>query len=338
MRPRSPERPRGVLRKRPRDRDGALAHPEAARHRTRARVAFAADVDAVLGVADALVDRTPHGDPQRCGGCGLHCLGARYACAACEASARASAGRDDDDPRDAFALCAVCFAAHVRVAYRDAIDDASAAGVSSPGRTLRDETASPATASARGDAADIIRAARELAASRGEEDEEEDDGLLEDDEAIDVDDRSTDAAAPSPDPDGNRLAGDLAASSTGFENEGDGEPLPPSPAAFAGVHEHSPGHFRRLGDDDAAAMDVTLAERRAFRRETGDDAEKGATGSSGRDGASDDDFAHPALALEAEDGASLVRVGVGAPAGLKPDGGVVSGKSGETWDYVSEII
>ena len=39
-----------------------------------------------------------------------------------------------------------------------------------------------------------------------------------------------------------------------------------------------------------------------------------------------------------EAGASLVRVGVGAPAGLKPDGGVVSGKSGETWDYVSEII
>ena len=43
-------------------------------------------------------------------------------------------------------------------------------------------------------------------------------------------------------------------------------------------------------------------------------------------------------AEEAEDGASLVSVGVGAPAGLKPDGGVVSGKSGETWDYVSEII
>ena len=191
MRPPSPARPRGVLRKRPRDRDGALAHPEAARHRTRARVAFAADVDAVLGVADALVDRTPHGDPQRCGGCGLHCLGARYACAACEASARASAGRDDDDPRDAFALCAVCFAAHVRVAYRDAIDDASAAGESSPGRTLRDEPASPATASARGDAADIIRAARELAASRGEEDEEAEEDEEDDEDSWKMTRRST---------------------------------------------------------------------------------------------------------------------------------------------------
>ena len=91
----------------------------------------------------------------------------------------------------------------------------------------------------------------------------DDDGLLEDAEAFDVDDRSTDAATPSQDPDGNRLAGDLAASSPGNETEGDGEKSPPSPAAFAGVHEHSPGHVRRLGDDDAAAMDA-LAERRAF--------------------------------------------------------------------------
>ena len=120
-----------------------------------------------LGTADAAIDRTPHGEPPRCGGCGLHCLGRLYACKTCER--RVSMESLEVGPAfhervsRAFNLCTVCFAAHVRVAYRDAIDDASAAGESSPGRTLRDEPASPATASARGDAADIIRAARELA-------------------------------------------------------------------------------------------------------------------------------------------------------------------------------
>jgi hypothetical protein len=73
-----------------------------------------------LGTADAAVDRTPHGEPPRCGGCGLHCLGRLYACKACER--RVSMESHEVGPAfhevvsRAFNLCTVCFSAHVRVA------------------------------------------------------------------------------------------------------------------------------------------------------------------------------------------------------------------------------
>ena len=76
-----------------------------------------------LGTADAAIDRTPHGEPPRCGGCGLHCLGRLYACKTCER--RVSMESLEVGPAfhervsRAFNLCTVCFAAHVRVALAD---------------------------------------------------------------------------------------------------------------------------------------------------------------------------------------------------------------------------
>ena len=109
---------RGVLRKRDRSQSSSpgegTATPEAPRGKRRKAVAWrdGEELAHVVGCAESDVDRTPFDEPIRCGGCGLHCVGRMYACQLCA--------------RDDFALCAVCFAAHVRItaALADAGRDA----------------------------------------------------------------------------------------------------------------------------------------------------------------------------------------------------------------------
>ena len=109
---------RGVLRKRDRSQSSSpgegTATPEAPRGKRRKTVAWrdGEELAHVVGCAESDVDRTPFDEPIRCGGCGLHCVGRMYACQLCA--------------RDDFALCAVCFAAHVRItaALADAGRDA----------------------------------------------------------------------------------------------------------------------------------------------------------------------------------------------------------------------
>ena len=71
------------------------------------RVAFAREVCEVIGRADADVDRTPRGEPSKCSSCGLHVVGYSFECLAC-------AGVAGDDG-GAYALCAMCFAAHAHL-------------------------------------------------------------------------------------------------------------------------------------------------------------------------------------------------------------------------------
>lgn len=98
---------RGVLRKRDRSQSSSpgegTAMPEAPRGKRRKTVAWrdGEELAHVVGCAESDVDRTPFDEPNRCGGCGLHCVGRMYACQLCA--------------HDDFALCAVCFAAHVRI-------------------------------------------------------------------------------------------------------------------------------------------------------------------------------------------------------------------------------
>ena len=224
------------MRKRDGDADAAAETPrDSKRRRT---VAFHATVARVVGRADPEVDRTPFGEPPRCGGCGLHCLGRRYRCVRCHA--------------DAFCLCVVCFSAHVRMSAPDEPD------APPENHQRRDHSTSPSSSSSpsarpsfpdgdiRRDVADILRAAREQAAAARDDEDEDDDDEDEDDEmeeTYDDGDRDGDADAFAMDD------GTAADASSG------------------GVHVHPPEDFRREGDGDQEAMDEMMREKRAFAEE-----------------------------------------------------------------------
>ena len=118
---------RGVLRKRDGSQSSSpgegTATPEAPRGKRRKTVAWrdGEELAHVVGCAESDVDRTPFDEPIRCGGCGLHCVGRMYACQLCA--------------RDDFALCAVCFAAHVRITAALAAPGAMPSDASRPTRT-----------------------------------------------------------------------------------------------------------------------------------------------------------------------------------------------------------
>lgn len=303
---------RGVLR----ERDGdAIAFAETSRDSKRRRiVAFHATVARVVGRADPEVDRTPFGEPPRCDGCGLHCLGRRYACVRCDA--------------DAFRLCVVCFSAHVRMS---APDEPEATPENTSGRPPPKTTTSPSTSSPssfpdgdiRRDVADILRAAREqVAAARAarecDEDEDEDgdrDDALEDEDGDGDGDDALEETRDDSQSDGER---------DWFAKEDDAAGTGRIDASFAGIHVHPPEDFRREGDCDQEAMDETIRERRAFAEERERDAAEAAESAD----------------VERDDGASRVFVVDTGDAGASDSRKGLDVSRGETstWDYASEII
>ena len=295
---------RGVLR----ERDGdAIAFAETSRDSKRRRiVAFHATVARVVGRADPEVDRTPFGEPPRCDGCGLHCLGRRYACVRCDA--------------DAFRLCVVCFSAHVRMS---APDEPEATPENTSGRPPPKTTTSPSTSSPssfpdgdiRRDVADILRAAREQAAAAREDDEDEDEDEDEDG------DGDGDDALEDEDGDGER---DWFSTEDGRIDPSTKSGTGRIDASFAGIHVHPPEDFRREGDCDQEAMDETIRERRAFAEERERDAAEAAESAD----------------VERDDGASRVFVVDTGDAGASDSRKGLDVSRGETstWDYASEII
>lgn len=295
---------RGAMRKRDRDADAAVETPrDSKRRRT---VAFHATVARVVGRADPEVDRTPFGEPPRCGGCGLHCLGRRYGCVRCHA--------------DAFCLCVVCFSAHVRMSAPDEPD------APPENHQRRDHASSPSSSSSpsarpsfpdgdiRRDVADILRAAREqAAAARAAQDEDED----EDDEMEETCDDG--------DWDGD---GDAFATDDGGAADG----------SSGGVHVHPPEDFRREGDGDQEAMDEMMREKRAFAEERERDAAEAAE----RSNADADETADVELAASRDGTSRVIVVDPGGSADKKAADsskpGLVSRGGISTWDYASEII
>ena len=305
---------RGAMRKRDRDADAAMETPrDSKRRRT---VAFHATVARVVGRADPEVDRTPFGEPTRCGGCGLHCLGRRYGCVRCHA--------------DAFCLCVVCFSAHVRMSAPDEPD------APPENHQRRDHATSPSSSSSpsarpsfpdgdiRNDVADILRAAREQAAAaraaqyEDEGDEDEDDEM---EETYGDGDGDWDG-------DGDAFAMDDGTAAD---------------ASSAGIHVHPPEDFRREGDGDQEAMDEMMREKRAFAEERERDAAEAAErANADADETADADESADVELAASHDGTSRVIVvdtGGSADAADSSKPGLVSrGGISTTWDYASEII
>jgi hypothetical protein len=292
------------MRKRDRDAGAAVETPhDSKRRRT---VAFHATVERVVGRADPEVDRTPFGEPPRCGGCGLHCLGRRYGCVRCHA--------------DAFCLCVVCFSAHVRMSAPEEPD------ASPENHQRRDHATSPSSSSPsarpsfpdgdiRNDVAHILRAAREQAAAAraAQEEDEDEEGDDEMEETYDDDD------------------GDAFAFAMDDGTAPD--------ASSAGVHVHPPEEFRREGDGDQEAMDEMMREKRAFAEKRERDAAEAAE----RANADANADAHESADVEltaSNDGTShviVVDVGGSADAADASKPGLSRGGI-STWDYASEII
>lgn len=298
---------------RKRDRDASVAVETPRDSKRRRTVAFHATVARVVGRADPEVDRTPFGEPPRCGGCGLHCLGRRYGCVRCHA--------------DAFCLCVVCFSVHVRMSAPDEPD------APPENHQRRDHATSPSSSSSpsarpsfpdgdiRRDVADILRAAREQAAAARAAQEEDDEDEDEDDEMEETYD----------------------------DGDGDGDAMDDGTAAdasSAGVHVHPPEDFRREGDGDQEAMDEMMREKRAFAEERERDAADAAERANADANADADESADAGESADVElaashDGTSrviVVDVGGSADAADSSKPGLVSRGGISTWDYASEII
>ena len=260
-----------------------------------------------LGTADAAVDRTPHGEPPRCGGCGLHCLGRLYACKACER--RVSMESHEVGPAfhevvsRAFNLCTVCFSAHVRVAL-------GAGGV--------------------GD--DI---AAERLAKRERSDVARDvDVILESLRAVEAERRDEEGALGSgvnDDTHGEPLGGQAAAGRDALamlhkiyddERLGSKGAQTLAERRDVGVHDHSPYEFTRRNDADQQMLDAMAEEKRQFKLERGESI----------DGRAESWVDSGDEASFEEDGVSVGEVAFDAPASdAKP-------AEHTTWDYVSDLI
>lgn len=264
-----------------------------------------------LGTADAAVDRTPHGEPPRCGGCGLHCLGRLYACKACER--RVSMESHEVGPAfhevvsRAFNLCTVCFSAHVRVAL-------GAGGVG-------DEIA--AERSAKRERSDVARDVdvilESLRAVEAERRDEE--GALGSGVNDETHDESLGGASPPPHERGrdalamlHKIYDDERLGSKGAQTLAERRDV--------GVHDHSPYEFTRRNDADQQMLDAMAEEKRQFKLERGESI----------DGRAESWVDSGDEASFEEDGVSVGEVAFDAPASdAKP-------AEHTTWDYVSDLI
>lgn len=314
---------RGVLRKRDRSQSSSpgegTATPEAPRGKRRKTVAWrdGEELAHVVGCAESDVDRTPFDEPIRCGGCGLHCVGRMYACQLCA--------------RDDFALCAVCFAAHVRItaALADAGRDAerrestdadslvaapdhvptSPLTSSRPTAPCPDLAVHPPTnLGIRSDIDEILESAAAAAAAAEDDEPMDDDG---DDEpeasAETMDDGGTEETHSS--------EGEEDLIELGDAGDGDGGGLG---TAFLGVHVHPPTAFLRQGCEDQEMLEEMLEEKRIRQAERENEAAAAATAA-----------AHAADEIGGTSEVTVTETGGAAPKEAEP---------APAWDYRAEII
>ena len=260
-----------------------------------------------LGTADAAIDRTPHGEPPRCGGCGLHCLGRLYACKTCER--RVSMESLEVGPAfhervsRAFNLCTVCFAAHVRVAL--------GASGAADAREREREAAKRATSDVARDVDVILENVRAVEAERRDAGGDEETDAARDD---------GDDGRSSPPPHERGRGRDALAvlkkdEDSGSERGTDGSP------DVVGVHDHSPYDFARRNDADQQMMDAMAEEKRRFKLERGESSADAWVDSG------DDE----------EDEASSERGGSGGEVAFDVPASDAKTRD-TTWDYASELI
>ena len=312
---------RGVLRKRDRSQSSSpgegTATPEAPRGKRRKTVAWrdGEELAHVVGCAESDVDRTPFDEPIRCGGCGLHCVGRMYACQLCA--------------HDDFALCAVCFAAHLRItaalradAGRDAERRESTEAVlvpapdhvpASPLTSSRPTAACPDLAAhpptnpvIRSDIDAILESAAATAAAAA---------AAEDDEPMDDDGSEPEASAETMDDGGTEEThsseGEEDLIELGDAGDGDGG----LGTAFLGVHVHPPTAFLRQGCEDQEMLEEMLEEKRIRQAERESEAAAAA--------------AHVADEIGGTSEVTVTETGGAAPKEAEP---------APAWDYRAEII
>ena len=295
---------RGVLRKRDRSQSSSpgegTATPEAPRGKRRKTVAWrdGEELAHVVGCAESDVDRTPFDEPIRCGGCGLHCVGRMYACQLCA--------------HDDFALCAVCFAAHVRItaalradAGRDAErrESTDAVLVTAPDHVPASPLTSPTNPVIRSDIDAILESAAAAAAAAAEDDEPMDDDVEPEASAETMDDGGTEETHSS--------EGEEDLIELGDAGDGDGG----LGTAFLGVHVHPPTAFLRQGCEDQEMLEEMLEEKRIRQAERESEAAAAA--------------AHVADEIGGTSEVTVTETGGAAPKEAEP---------APAWDYRAEII
>ena len=270
-----------------------------------------------LGTADAAVDRTPHGEPPRCGGCGLHCLGRLYACKTCER--RVSMESLEVGPAfhervsRAFNLCTVCFSAHVRVSFGAGGENDESASADAAKREKSD---------VRRDVDVILENVRAVEAERSVlsvPNAEEKDRCQEKEVGVGGSGRDALAMLHKDDDD------------DGLTDANRDEKKRAGDETF-GVHDHSPYDFARRNDADQAMLESMAEEKKRFKLERGDhvnDRSELWVDSGDEEDDVDDDDDTPRSSDE--NGVSVGEVAFDAPASvLKP--------KSATWDYASELI
>jgi len=309
---------RGVLRKRDRSQSSSpgegTATPEAPPGKRRKTVAWrdGEELAHVVGCAESDVDRTPFDEPIRCGGCGLHCVGRMYACQLCA--------------RDDFALCAVCFAAHVRItaalaaAGRDAerrestdADSLVAAPdhvPTSPPTGCPDLAARPPTnPGIRSDIHEILESAAAAAAAAAAAEDDGDEPMDDEDEpeasAETMDDGATEETHSSEGEEDLIELGDAGEDGDGGDGLG---------TAFLGVHVHPPTAFLRQGCEDQEMLEEMLEEKQVRQAERESEAAAAA---------------HAADEIWGTSEVTVTETGGAAPKEAEP---------APAWDYRAEII
>ena len=296
---------RGVLRKRDRSQSSSpgegTATPEAPRGKRRKTVAWrdGEELAHVVGCAESDVDRTPFDEPIRCGGCGLHCVGRMYACQLCA--------------HDDFALCAVCFAAHLRItaalradAGRDAErrESTDADLVTVPDRVPTSPLTSPTNPVIRSDIDAILESAAATAAVAA---------AAEDDEPMDDDGSEPEASEETMDDGGaeetHSSEGEEDLIELGDAGDGDGG----LGTTFLGVHVHPPTAFLRQGCEDQEMLEEMLEEKRIRQAERESEAAA----------------AHVADEIGGTSEVTVTETGGAAPKEAEP---------APAWDYRAEII
>lgn len=220
---------------------------------SRRAVTFGQKVEHALGFADGEIDRTPHGEPPRCGGCGLHCLGRLYACKTCERRVRLESlevgPSFQEQIQRAFNLCTVCFSAHVRVSWTSG--------------KLEDEYAK-SKSTVKHDVDILLEQIKAVDAER----ELRGDGI--DEEECGATTTLNTHINPKPEKTGkDALAMRHESDEKNEMTESLASPSSSSDVSF-GVHEHGPYHFTRRNDLDQEAMDAVLLEKKRFAEERGD--------------------------------------------------------------------
>ena len=258
-----------------------------------------------FGTADAAVDRTPHGEPPRCGGCGLLCLGRLYACKTCErrvSMETLEVGMAfDARVSRAFNLCTVCFSAHVRVAL----------GASGAKHARGTDAAKRAASDVSRDVDAILGTFLAVEAERRDAG-----GAHEEVTVANVGDGDDSRASPpSPERSRDASATSRAEDASGSEGSTVGDDV-------VGVHEHSPYEFTRRNDADQQMLDAMAEEKRRFKLERGE--REDVWVDSGDDDSEDE--------ASSEAGVSVGEVAFRADAAsdAKP--------RETTWDYASELI